>query len=179
MHQPMLYEQTIHHLDEIRFVYDAEVERVWCRCHNPPWSLYADDATVTAILDMTDGLLVNYFGTWSGQTKVNEFLWRTDCAEGSLLQYQQFSDLRMAKRDSREEVRIDLPTIENFVDDTRAMLADVARQLLSGVAQPHPSGIDQLKTMALTVACEESAVTGRPVEMAEFYDRHQVPAAWR
>src|SRR2546430_10930802 len=40
MRQPMLYEQTIHHLDEMRFVYDAEVERVSCRCHNPPWSMY-------------------------------------------------------------------------------------------------------------------------------------------
>ena len=47
MHQPMLYEQSIHHLDLFRFTYDAEVERVWCRCHNPPWSMYADDATVT------------------------------------------------------------------------------------------------------------------------------------
>ena len=41
MRQPMLYEQSIHHFDEIRFVYGAEVERLWCRCHNPPWSNYA------------------------------------------------------------------------------------------------------------------------------------------
>ena len=44
MRQPMLYEQSIHHFDEMRFVYGAEVERLWCRCHNPPWSNYADDA---------------------------------------------------------------------------------------------------------------------------------------
>ena len=70
---------------------------------------------------------------------------------------------------------IELPPIENFVDDTRAMLADVSRQMLAGVARPHPSGIDHLKTMALTVACDESNVSGRPVELAEFYDRHGMP----
>ena len=36
MRQPMLYEQSIHHFDEMRFVYGAEVERLWCRCHNRP-----------------------------------------------------------------------------------------------------------------------------------------------
>ena len=35
MRQPMLYEQVIHHIDSIRFVYDSEVERVTCRCSNP------------------------------------------------------------------------------------------------------------------------------------------------
>jgi predicted dehydrogenase len=172
MRQPMLYEQSIHHLDLFRFTYDAEVERVWCRCHNPPWSMYADDATVAAMLEMTGGLLVNYFGTWSGQTKAQEFLWRTDCANGALLQYEQFADLRVVRPGSDVQTPIDLPPIENFVDDTRAMLADIARQLLAGVERPHPSGVDHLKTMALTVACDESNVTGKPVEMAEFYARH-------
>ncbi len=179
MRQPMLYEQSIHHLDLFRFTYDAEVERVWCRCHNPPWSMYQDDATVAAMLEMTGDLLVNYFGTWSGQTKVSEFLWRTDCASGALLQHQQFSDLRVASPDERGERRIELPPIENFVDDTRAMLNHIARQLIENVARPDPSGIDHLKTMALTAACEESDMTGQPVVMRDFYERHNVPEEWR
>jgi predicted dehydrogenase len=96
MRQPMLYEQTVHHIDEIRFVYDAEVERVWCRCHNPPWSMYQDDSTVAAVLETAKGLLVYYFGTWSAQTKMDEFLWRTDCDQGALFQRAMFSDLRIA-----------------------------------------------------------------------------------
>src|SRR4051812_15501565 len=120
MHQPMLYEQSIHHFDEIRFVYDAEVERVWCRCHNPPWSPYRDDATVVATLEMTGNLLVNYFGTWSGQTKVNQFLWRTDCTEGTLFQHDLFADLRMTRgRESETVTAIPLPAQERLVDDTR------------------------------------------------------------
>ncbi len=43
---------------------------------------------------------------------------------------------------------------------------------------PHPSGVDHMKTMALTVACEEAHVAGTVIEMADFYRRHQVPERW-
>lgn len=179
MRQPMLYEQTIHHLDEIRFAYDAEVERVVCRCHNPPWSMYRDAATVVATLEMTGGLLVNYFGTWSGQTKVNQFLWRTDCTGGSLFQHDLFADLHIARGAGAAEAEpIPLPFQEPLTDDARLMLADVAAQLLRGELRPHPSGLDHLKTFGLIAACEESHHTGQPVTMADFFARHDVPAAW-
>jgi predicted dehydrogenase len=179
MHQPMLYEQTIHHLDEIRFVYDAEVERLWCRCHNPPWSRYRDDATVAALLEMEGDLLVDYFGTWQGQTKVNEFMWRTDCSGGALFQHEMFADLRIARGTGATQVeRIDLPEQEQLVDDARLMLTDVVTQLQAGSRRPHPSGVDHLKTFALVAACEESDVTGQPVVMQEFYERHGMPPEW-
>ena len=179
MHQPMLYEQTIHHLDEIRFVYDAEIERIWCRCHNPPWSMYRDDATVAALLELEGDLLVNYFGTWSGQTKANEFLWRTDCDDGALLQYEMFSDLRIIRGAAGTEIEdLGLPDQERLVDDARLMLPDVVQQLRDGNLRPHPSGIDHLKTFGAIAACEESDQTGQPVEMAEFYERHNVPSDW-
>lgn len=179
MRQPMLYEQTIHHFDEIRFVYDAEVERIWCRCHNPPWSMYRDDATVAALLEMTGDILVDYFGTWSGQTKVNEFMWRTDCTNGALFQHEMFSDLRITRGTSSDQVeKLDLPEQERLVDDARLMLPDVVRQLLEGNLRPHPSGVDHLKTFGLIAAAEESHRSGQPVVMAEFFDRHNVPAEW-
>jgi predicted dehydrogenase len=179
MRQPMLYEQTIHHLDTMRFVYGREVERVTCRCHNPPWSMYRDDATVVATLEMTDDLLVNYFGTWSGQTNVNQFLWRTDCSEGALFQHDIFADLRITRGKGGETVTpIPLPPQERLVDDTRLMLTDVARQLLAGERHPVPSGIDHLRTSGLIAACEEAHETRQPVVMAEFFARHGVPPEW-
>ncbi len=179
MHQPMLYEQTIHHLDEIRFVYDAEIERIWCRCHNPPWSMYRDDATVSALMELSGDILVDYFGTWSGQTKVNEFLWRTDCDDGALFQHEMFSDLRIARgKDATEIEKIDLPDQERLIDDARLMLPDVINQIQAGNLHPHPSGIEHLKTFGAIVACEESSLSGQPIEMAEFFDRHNVPAHW-
>lgn len=51
MDQPMLLEQSIHHLDLARFIYGSEVKRVWARTTNPPWSMYRSDATVAAWLE--------------------------------------------------------------------------------------------------------------------------------
>ena len=93
MHQPMLYEQSIHHLDLFRFTYGAEVARVSAITHNPDWSMYADDANVFALVEMTNGIVVNYFGTWSGTTKLRTFEWRTDCSEGAVIQRDFFKDL--------------------------------------------------------------------------------------
>ena len=128
MRQPMLYEQSIHHFDEMRFVYGAEVERLWCRCHNPPWSNYADDTTVAALFEMSGGLLVDYFGTWQGQTHHNEFTWRTDCANGALLARAVLRSRRHPA--GRRRARPCRAEPERLVDDARLMLTDVAEQLL-------------------------------------------------
>jgi predicted dehydrogenase len=175
MHQPMLYEQTIHHIDELRFVYDREVEHVWCRCHNPRWSMYQDHATVAAILEMTGDLLVNYFGTWAAQTKLTQFLWRTDCDNGALFQHEMFSDLRIARGKDADTVEpIPLPAQEQLVDDARLLLTHVIEQLLAGSTSIEPSGRDHLRTLGVIAACEESDRLGRRIEMREFFERHGV-----
>jgi predicted dehydrogenase len=178
MHQPMLYEQSIHHLDQFRFTYDREVVRVSAVTHNPPWSMYEDDASVFALLEMEGGLLVNYFGTWSGETKQRWFSWRTDCPEGAVWQREMFRDLAIVRKGSDTPEPVDLPEQESLVDDARAMFTDICDQLLAGVDEPVPSGRDHIKTLALTVACEESSKTHAVVEMAEFYARHGIPAEW-
>jgi predicted dehydrogenase len=178
MLQPMLYEQSIHHLDLFRFTYGREVERVSAITHNPPWSMYEHEATVTALLEMTGGTLVNYMGTWSGQSKLRRFFWRTDCPNGVVYQRELFSDLAVVRPDSDQFEPIDLPPQENFVDDTRGLLRHVLEQLIEGVTEPVPSGRDHLKTLALTVACEESSREHTVVEMANFYARNGIPTEW-
>src|SRR5687767_4646465 len=66
MKHPMMLEQSIHHLDLIRFVYGREVEAVSCRTWNPSWSMYAHDANVACLLSLEGGLEVTYLGTWTG-----------------------------------------------------------------------------------------------------------------
>jgi predicted dehydrogenase len=44
MPQPMLLEQSIHHLDLMRYCYDDEVESVLAETWNPAWSVYQDDS---------------------------------------------------------------------------------------------------------------------------------------
>jgi predicted dehydrogenase len=179
MRQPMLYEQAIHHFDQIRFVYDAEVQRVSCRCHNPPWSMYRGDATVSAVLELSGGILVTYIGTWSAQTRMTDFEWRTDFDRGALVQRQMFSDLSIARGPDAERVEpVPLPAQEQLVDDARLLLAHVVEQLAAGTPRPHPSGLDHLKTLAVVAACEESHHTGQAILMEDLYARHNVPDRW-
>jgi predicted dehydrogenase len=178
MRQPMLYEQSIHHLDLFRFTYDAEVARVSAITHNPSWSMYADDANVYALIEMTNGIIVNYFGTWSGTTQRRTFEWRTDCSDGAVIQRDFFRDLVTVAKNSAEPRAIELIEQEDYVDDTRAMFRHILEQIRAGVPEPTPSGQDHLKTMALTVACEESAREHTVVAMDDFYRRYDVPLEW-
>lgn len=178
MHQPMLYEQSIHHLDQLRFAFDREVVRVSALTHNPPWSMYEDDATVVGLLTMEDDLFVDYFGTWSGTTTQRVFQWRTDCARGAVVQRKMFSDLAIIPADSDIPNPIPLPEQEDLVDDARGMFTHICTQILDGVAEPVPSGRDHLKTLALTAAMEESSKSHRVVEMSEFYEENNIPKEW-
>jgi myo-inositol 2-dehydrogenase / D-chiro-inositol 1-dehydrogenase len=167
MDQPMLLEQSIHHLDLARFIYGSEVKKLWARTTNPPWSMYASDATVAAWLEFENGFELQYFGTWMGTNSKNEFQWRTDGSEGMLFQRDIFAGLEFWKSGATEPEEIVLEPQEDFVDDTRGLFADFLRAV-RGEASSYSSGRDHLKTMALTLACAESSTQERTLEMALF-----------
>ncbi len=173
MEHPMMLEQSIHHLDLIRFCYDREVETVHCRTWNPPWSMYAHDSNVSCLLTMRDGMEVNYLGTWTGGWQELKFEWRTDCEEGVIVQRQLFEDLAMAKQEDSELSPLALAACEPFFDDTDALLSAFIAHLTDG-APLECSGADHLQTLALCFAAIESSETGRAVNLAEFNTRYGI-----
>ena len=190
MEQPMLLEQSIHHLDLLRFCYGREVEWVLADTWNPSWSTYQDDSNVSVLLCFEGGLRVNYLGTWTAGWNKFDFRWRTDCSGGVLIQKHQFDDLHTAtfepglgmvghrfKTEAETLEPIALRSVEYFVDDTRVLLARFIEALQEG-KPVETSGKDHLKTLALVFACIEAAKTGQRVKMAEFYRKHGIPEAW-
>lgn len=190
MEQPMLLEQSVHHLDLMRYCYDREVKWVQADTWNPSWSTYEDDSNVSVLLGFEDGLHVNYLGTWTAAWNQFNFQWRTDCSGGLLLQKRQFSDLHKVefkpalgmsgvrfKDEAEPLVPVDVAEAEAFVDDTRLLLA----RFVEALQQEKPvetSGKDHLKTLALVIACIEAAKTHKRIEMDEFYRQHGIPEAW-
>lgn len=180
MAQPMLLEQSIHHLDLLRYVYDREVLSVAAETWNPPTSVYRDDACVSAHLVMEGDLHVTYVGTWVSGTNRLSFSWRTDLERGVLTQSRQFGDLSAGRRiagaerggprfdeDAEPLEPIPLPEATPFVEDTEALL----RQLCAaarGEAAADPSGADHLRTLALVHACIASAEERRTIDVAAF-----------
>ena len=192
MKQPMLHEQSIHHLDRMRYCYDAEVEAVAVATWRPSWSPYADDSCVSALLSFEGGLQVNYMGTWTAGWSGFQFEWRTDFPRGVFIQRAQFGDISTAEfipdlattgpvfktaEDAEPLQPVPLPEIEDFVDDTRGLLDEFVIALEEG--QPlETSGQDHIKTLSLVSACVEAAETRQWVEMRDFSLRQGIPESW-
>ena len=173
MTQPMMLEQSIHHLDLIRYCYGCEVENIMCRTWNPPWSMYADDANVHALLTLESGIAINYFGTWSGGWNEPGFEWRTDCEGGVILQQELFSDLNYAHKTDKHLTPIDLTSAEAFYDDTAALLKEFIAAVQNGTPAPC-DGRDHLRTLALCFAGIESSQTDRAIIMKAYYEEKQL-----
>lgn len=156
MAHPMLWEQSIHHFDLMRFVYDAEPISVSARTFNPSWSMYEGDANVGALISFVGGIEVTYQGTWAGNWKQMGFEWRTECREGVAIQRDMFGDLGFALRDDEELTPVELSSAEPWTDDARALLRDFVGHFRDSTPLPC-SGADHLNSLRMVEACIRSS----------------------
>jgi predicted dehydrogenase len=152
MPQPMLWEQSIHHFDLMRFVYDAEPVRVSARTFNPSWSMYEGHANVGALISFSDGIEVTYQGTWAGNWQRMGFEWRTECTRGIAVQREMFGALAYALRDDPGLTPVALREEEPWVDDARGLLEDFVAHFRDGAPLPC-SGSDHLNSLRMVEAC--------------------------
>lgn len=162
MAEPMLWEQSIHHFDLMRFVYDAEPVEIYARTFNPPWSMYAGNANVSAVITFDSGLVVNYQGTWAANWRPMAFDWRTECDNGVVIQSDQFGDLAMALRDDPTPTPVPLPPYRQWYDDAVSLL-DVFAAALRGERPLECSGRDHLASLSMVEACTRSSREGRAI----------------
>lgn len=171
MRHPMMLEQSVHHLDLIRYAYGREVEAVTCRTWNPSWSMYAHAANVSCLLTLEGGLEVNYLGTWTGGWNGMKFEWRTDCERGVIVQRELFADLAAAATGDDALTPVPIADERAFIDDT-AHLLDAFVACLKDGTPPPCDGRDHLRTLALCFAAIESDDTGMRVDVPAFMARH-------
>lgn len=179
MADPMLVDQSIHHLDLMRFAYGREVLRVSARTWNPATSVYEGDSCVTAILEFEGGLIVSYLGTWTSGTNRFDFRWRTDFAEGAVIQPGQWGGLRGSRRDPEvaftaglHDTTVEPPEdlgwgpSEPFVDDTAALLGHFV-DVISHNDDPGPTAADHLRTLNLLDSIKLAGREGSVVDVME------------
>ena len=167
MDHPMLWEQSIHHFDLMRFVYGQEPVRVQCQTWNPSWSMYADDSNVSALIEFDGGLRVNYQGAWQGNWAAPGFEWRTDCADGIITQRDEFGALYFARRDEAELTPVSLPPHERWISETTALFAAFIEHVVDGAAL-QCSGRDHLMSLAMLEACIQSSASGHGVHIRDI-----------
>lgn len=167
MDQPMLWEQSIHHFDLMRHVYGANCTGISARTWNPPWSMYAHDANVAALLTFDNGVEVTYQGTWAGSHDSLGFDWRTDCAHGIAVQADMFGELSFARRDDRAMTPVDIGQPVPWVDDATRLWAAFTAHLLDG-APLACSGADHLHSLRMVEAAILAAKTGLRTNPADL-----------
>jgi len=161
MADPMLLEQSIHHLDLVRFVYDAEIVGVRAMLFNPRGSMYRGDATVAALLELDRGIRVTYLGSWVTGSNIRSFSWRSDCERGVVIQRGLFDGLEAGPPEGPLQP-VPVEAVEPFVTDTRAYAAAVLDALGNGAPVPC-SGRDHLLSLAAALACRRAAETGQEI----------------
>lgn len=164
MRHPMLWEQSVHHFDLMRFVYEAEPVRISARTFNPSWSIYEGDANVAALISFTGGIEVSYHGTWAGNWQTMGFEWRTECERGVAVQEEMSGKLGYALRDDPELTPVALPEEEPWLDDARALLQDFVGHLTAGTPLPC-AGTDHLQSLRMVDACIRASERGETVTL--------------
>jgi predicted dehydrogenase len=167
MDHPMLWEQSIHHFDLLRYVYEQEPVAVQCHTWNPSWSMYDHDTNVSAIFIFDGGMTVNYQGTWQGNWNQPHFEWRTECTKGVISQRDQFGDLNYALRDDPDLTPLDLPFHETWISETIGLLDSFLDTVIDGKPL-QCSGRDHLTSLAMLEACIASSAEGRQARIDEF-----------
>jgi predicted dehydrogenase len=167
MDQPMLWEQSIHHFDLLRYVYRAEPVTIMCQTWNPSWSMYQSDANVAALFAFDSGMVVNYQGTWQSGWAEPHFEWRTDCTGGVVSQRHQFGDLYYARQAESSLTPVALPPHEQWITETAGLLDAFVRSVVDG-APLECSGRDHLRSLAMVQACVASSREQRCVSLAEI-----------
>ncbi|MEO8571046.1 MAG: Gfo/Idh/MocA family oxidoreductase, partial [Chloroflexota bacterium] len=180
MDQPMLYEQSVHHVDVMRYVLGREILSVQARTWNPPTSVYRDDSCVAALLEFEGGLMVDYLGTWTSGTNRIAFDWRIDFEQGVASQADQFGSLSIARLDPSGAVsgplfttsaepprRVRLPAVAPFRTETLDLLEHAVRAA-RGAEVPGPTAVDHLSTLVALDAIVASSRTGTRVVVAEL-----------
>ena len=167
MDQPMLWEQSIHHFDLMRYVYRSEPVSVFGHTFNPSWSMYRDDANVSALITFANGLTVNYQGLWQSNWHVPGFQWRTECARGVVVQNDQFGDLHYALHADPALMPVPLPPYEQWINDAEALLAAFVAGL-RGTAPLPCTGRDHLSSLRMVQACILSSQQGQAINPADL-----------
>lgn len=167
MAQPMLWEQSIHHFDLLRYVYRSEPVQIFAKTFNPSWSMYADDANVSALISFANGVIVNYQGTWAANWKTPGFEWRSECANGVVIQKDQFGQLGYALHADPALQPVALPPYEQWINDAVALLAAFVAAA-KGQAPLLCSGRDHLNSLRMVQACILSSLQGQAINPADL-----------
>lgn len=166
---PLINDMAIHHFDLLRMITRGEARTVFAKVGDPSFSKYAQEASAVITIEMSDGLVVSYRGSWLSRGPETPWAgsWSIQGEDGELAftsraggEYEDASgDLVTLRRPGRvRPTRLQLP-VQQLHD--RAAGLQVFAHAVEGGPLPETTGRDNLGSLALMEAATRSAASGR------------------
>lgn len=166
---PLIGDMAIHHFDLLRMITGGEAATVFAKVGDPSFSKYDEEASAVITIEMSDGLVVSYRGSWISRGLETAWAgeWSIQGEQGELFftsrsggdEEDASGDLVTLRRPGkRRPKRMPLPDADLY--DRAAGLRIFARAVEGGPA-PESTGRENLGSLALMEAAAQSASTGR------------------
>lgn len=166
LEMPFLQDVSIHHFDLLRYFTSSDCERIYCVSYRDPWSEYSGKASTEAIITMSNGVTVNYTGTWSGRGP--ETPWDgvfNIMGEKGCLFLNEKSEVVFY--DAASQTTRLVPNDDIQLTEMDHCL-DICVRAIRGTAKPETDIEDNVKSFLMVCAAEKSVRESRPVDMKEI-----------
>jgi predicted dehydrogenase len=170
MEYPFLTEIAVHHFDSFRYLFNRQPVSILATSYNPPGSDYARGGAAAALLEMADGLPIQYSGTMVA-TRYEYSLW-VEGESGEL-----WTDRRrvwwrpQGKRFYKSVPLVAVPKgdEERYPKAGTVSLLNQLRDALTQGKRPDTSGADNVWSLAMVDASILSVRTDRRVHIDEVF----------
>lgn len=170
LEEPFVTEIAVHHFDSFRYFFDRQPVAILANSYQPPLSDYRGHAALDAVIEMADGLTIQYAGTMVA-TRYEYALW-VEGSEGDLRTDRR--SVWWRRKGERSFRRADLVPVpagdeQRYPKAGTVSLLDQLRDAVTGGRVPETEGADNLWTLAMVETCMRSVREGRRVEIAEVF----------
>ena len=170
---PMINDMAIHHFDLLRMITGHEAVNVFAKVGDPSFSKYDEEASAVITIEMDDGLVVSYRGSWLSRGPATPWAgdWSIQGEMGELYftsrgggeKEDASGDVVTIRRPGKRKAKR-VPLEDTALHDRAAGLEIFARAVTGGPA-PESTGRENLGSLALMEAAARSASSGRVEEV--------------
>jgi predicted dehydrogenase len=166
---PLINDMAIHHFDLLRMITGQEGASVFAKVNDPSFSKYDQEASAVITIEMADGLVVSYRGSWLSRARETAWAgeWSIQGEQGELFftsraggeEEDASGDVVTLRRPGRlRPQRVPLPQADLY---DRAAGLRIFADAVNGGPPPESSGRENLGSLALMEAAGRSAASGR------------------
>jgi len=176
MPEPLITDMAIHHFDQMRGILGLEPVRIMGYSWNPKWSWFTGNAVALVLIEMSNGAIINYTGSWV--TRGWETTWDGDWhiqGDGGeiywanneiIIRPTDISKMVFTKGalEAHKEMRADLVKLPG--EDREGVLFEFASAIRDD-EEPETSGKDNIKSLAMVIGACMSIESNRSINIEE------------